>query len=199
MRSLVFVGCNFGPDVTKVVQDYDLIWLFEPITEIALTLAEEFHAEQYRDKAIMVVNAACWTDNETRPFRIYNTNGLSSSLGTITEQAVETFSGNDLSLFDERTCRCVRLDSYLPAWLTSLVIDAQGADLTILKTIEPWLTCGRIEAIQIECDGDGFKHYEGLEDNSESSLVEYMRQFPYTATRVPDRSDANPDYLFVRK
>ena len=193
-RSLAFVGCNIGADVDREVDAHDAIWLFEPIPEVAAALLERYI--DYRGKAIKIVNAACWSDSEPRRFHLYNRNGLSSSLGTVTQQAAEFFSAHDLDLLDSLWVRCTVLSEYLPIHLTKLIIDAQGADLAILKTVEPWLESGRIETIKVECDGPGFQHYNGIGDNSQDSLLEYMGQFPYIAERVAQRRAEHPDWVF---
>ena len=197
-RSLAFVGCNIGADVDREVDAHEACWLFEPIPEVASALLERYSARKYMGKAITIVNAACYSDTETRPFNLYNINGLSSSLGRVTDQASELFVSQDLSLIDTIDVPCVMLSQYLPLWLDTLIVDAQGADLAILQTIEPWLQHKRIGRVQVECDGDGFRHYSGLSDNSESSLLEYMSRFDYSCSRVPEKIDENPDWMFTR-
>ena len=196
-RSLAFVGCNIGADVDRAVSEHDVCWLFEPIPEIAVELLRKYSGKSYRDKSIRVINAACHTEAGTRPFNLYNVNGLSSSLGTITEESVAAYSKFDLSLIDTIEVNCTVLSDYLPLWLDTLIIDAQGADLDILRTVEAWLAGGRIGTIQIECDGDEFRNYDGLGDNSQASLLAYMERFPYSATRVPNKVKHNPDWVFA--
>ena len=78
-----------------------------------------------------------------------------------------------------------------------LLIDAQGMDFTILKTIGPWLTESRVKLIQMEAEGKGFRHYDGLPDNAEESIVEWMRQFPqYVASKLPGKLEEQPDLVF---
>lgn len=197
-KSLAFVGCNIGADVDREVAAHDVCWLFEPIPEVALALLDRYSGDRYRDKSIKIVNAACYSDCQPRSFNLYNRNGLSSSLGTVTQQAVDRFCGNDLSLIDTITVNCTVLSEYLPIWLDTLIIDAQGADLEILRTVHHWLDAGRIGRIKVECDGDGFRHYDGLEDNSQSALLDFMSQYQYTGYRVRGRIDDHPDWEFFR-
>lgn len=178
MKTLVFVGSNIGHDVTRAVDSHDACWLFEPIPEVAQALQEQFYGEAYRDKAITVVNAACWSESGTKDFNLYNTNGLSSSLGEITPEAVEHYSPKyDLSLIATIKVRTVNLADYMPAWVDTLVIDAQGADLTILKTIQWWLQNGRIGSMNVECDHE-FQNYSGMPGNSFEEQKLYLDQFP---------------------
>lgn len=196
-RSLAFVGCNVGQDVDRAVSEHDVCWLFEPLPDLAVELFRKYASKDYRNKSIRVINAACYIEAGKRPFNLYNVNGLSSSLGTITDAAVAAYSKFDLSLIDTIEVNCTVLSDYLPMWLDTLIIDAQGADLDILRTVEAWLDSGRIGTIQIECDGDEFRNYDGLGDNSQASLLAYMERFPYSATKVPNKVKHNPDWVFV--
>lgn len=198
MKSLAWVGSNIGLDVDREIDDHDAIWLFEPLPEVACALCARYSAPQYAGKAIRIIQAACWTHCGREKFNIYNTNGLSSSLGKMTRQAIDLYENFDLSLIETIEVQCTVLSLYLPYWLDKLMIDAQGADLTILRTVEYWLREGRIRQIVVECDGDGFQHYEGLGSNCESDLLALMANYPYRAERVDGRRRENPDWLFTR-
>jgi hypothetical protein len=79
-----------------------------------------------------------------------------------------------------------------------LVIDAQGMDFAILKTLEPYIRQSRIGFIQLEADGPGYRHYTGTPDNSEEAILAWMARYPqYQATRQPDRVVAQPDLVFM--
>jgi hypothetical protein len=74
------------------------------------------------------------------------------------------------------------------------MIDAQGMDLAILKTMRPFFERRAVRRVIHEIDVDGFRHYDGLPDNSLSGAVQYMEQFgSYQPYRLPDRNDFNFD------
>jgi hypothetical protein len=78
--------------------------------------------------------------------------------------------------------------------IQTLVTDAQGMDLAILKTMEPYFRRRAVQRVIHETDADGFRHYDGLPDNSLSGAVAYMEQFGcYRPSRMPDRNDFNFD------
>lgn len=190
MRSLIFVGCNATKDVFEAIDCCDVVLLFEPLEEVARKVAERVCESDYQYKFVKVVQAACFTDNQPRALSVYNKAGLSSSLGTITAQAVEHYKDRaDLHLQQRRQVSCVNLRDYMPMWLDNLVIDAQGADLTILKTIELWIQEKRIGYIRAECDPPGFRHYEGLPDNSREAMVEYLSGFGYDVSVTEEGFD----------
>jgi len=197
IRRLVFVGCNIGLDVDQLVAAHDICWLIEPIPEVATALRRRYKTT--RDKVVFVIQKACYRESAFAPFRIYNKNGLSSSLGTVTPESRQAYATADLSLCDEITVECVNLNSLLPPdqFVDTLIIDAQGADLAILKTVHNRLARGLFGTVTAEADGDEFANYSGLEDNSATAMVRYMSQFPYDCRRVPGRVDWNPDFQWT--
>jgi hypothetical protein len=149
-----------------------------------------------------VFQAACGDYFETKTLNVYNRNGLSSSLGSMTADAVELYGSRyDLSLQSTEYVRVVNLGAMLEMLIAvtidDLIIDAQGMDFTILKTVESWVRSSRIKRIQLEADGCGFRHYDGLPDNSEASILEWMSFYPqYEASRLPERLKEQPDLVF---
>ncbi len=194
VKSLVWVGSNIGEDVTRGVMDHDVSWLFEPITKLAEHLEDEFKDS---DKTVIVVNAAVFSDSEPRVLSMYNRNGVSSTLGTPSRFHQSCFPAVDWSLIGKQDVRCVRLDDYLPLCLSTLIVDTQGCDFEIMRTIEPWLRDGRIDFIRSECDGLQSMH-EGLPDNSAKGLIGYMSQFDYSMYKRPRKRQSNPDYEWRR-
>lgn len=173
MSVLVFVGPNCTSEIAGLVAKYDQSYLFEPLPNVA---------QQLRDlvgKRANIINAACGECEGQAAFHVYNKNGLSSSLGTVTEQAKSVFANADLSLQATISVDVINLHEWLVArkidHIDRLIIDAQGMDLAILKTLEPMLSAGRIRFVTAEADGAGFKHYDGTPDNSVQGHVEFMR------------------------
>lgn len=196
VRSAVFVGCNATEDIKSVVEKHDVCILIDPLPDACGKLRKIFDQPSFRDKSVSVIQAACWKEHGKKRFNVYNKHGLSSSLGEVSDRAKNVFSWVDLSLRDTIEVDCIVLASVMPMWLSTLIIDAQGADLTILKTIEGWLANGRVEGVKIECDADGDKLYNGLEDNSRSGVISYMKQFAYVL-ESEQHNPMNPDLTFV--
>jgi FkbM family methyltransferase len=152
---------------------------------------------------LMVFQAACGESFGTAQFHRYNIQGLSSSLGTMTGEAVEIYSAHyDLSLQETIEVQVLHLGLILQLigieTIHFLLLDCQGMDFTILKTVEPWISESRVALIQLEADGDGFRHYDGLPDNSEASIIEWMRQFPqYELSYIEGRMVQQPDLIFA--
>jgi len=199
MTTCVIVGQNH-PDkaLERLVAIHDRVIVFEPLPEAAASCRYA-----YKDcPELIVFQAACGDYFETKTLNVYNQNGLSSSLGSMTADAVELYGGRyDLSLQSTEHVRVVNLGAMLEmliVWtIDDLIIDAQGMDFTILKTVEPLVCLSRIKRIQLEADGCGFRHYEGLPGNSEASILEWMKSYPqYEASRLPERMKEQPDLVF---
>lgn len=200
MKTLVWVGSNIGKDVSDAVEWHDVAILFEPLPEVVAALREQFGSPRWRHKCVVVIPAACWSLAGRFPFNIYmQKNGLASSLGTVTDQAASFYGGEkgyDLQLRAKIEVNCVRLCDYMPEFVETLIVDAQGADLAILQTVEPWLRQRRICSVIVECDGPEFRHYDGLGDNSESALLDFMRSCGYDGERDNRTLRQNPDWNF---
>ena len=194
VKSLAWVGSNLGGDVTRAVMDHDVSWLFEPIKKVAEYLVNEFRDS---NKTVVVVNAAVFSDAKPRTLSMYNRNGVSSTLGTPSQFHKDCNQEVDWKLIGKQVVRCVRLDDYLPLRLSTLIVDTQGCDFEILRTVEPWLREGRIDFIRSECDGLQSMH-DGLPDNSARSILDFMGNFDYTCRKILLRRQSSPDYEWRR-
>jgi FkbM family methyltransferase len=201
MKTAVIVGQNY-PDKTldKLVEMHDRVIVFEPLSAAASACRKKYAGV---DKVI-VFEAACGESWQTTTFNIYNTNGLSSSLGEVTQQAKEVFADHDLSLINTAQVYVVNLGAMLDMlsvkFVDCLMIDAQGMDFAILKTVHYLIESSAIGFIQLESDGPGYRHYTGTPDNSEAAVIEWMGKFPqYVADRLPNRKVEHPDLVFTLK
>ena len=199
MKTAVIIGQNY-PDkqLAYYADEFDRVIIFEPLPEAA-----EACRYAFKDSvSVIVYQAACGDVGGPAAFNQYNMQGLSSSLGTMTGEAVQIYSVlYDLSLTGTIEVQVVNLGTVLQMLgveqIEFLKIDAQGMDFTILKTVEPWIATSKVGLIQIEADGDGFRHYDGLPDNSESAIVEWMQKFPkYEASKLTGRRVEQPDLIF---
>ena len=199
MKTAVIVGQNY-PDyyLQEIVNNHDRVIIFEPLPDAASACREACEDIP----GAIVFQSACGDSFGNASFNIYNIDGLSSSLGTMSADAAELYSPDyDLSLRGTIEVQVLHLGFILQMIGVSVIdllfIDAQGMDFTILKTVEPWLTESRVKRVQMEADGMGFQHYNGLPDNSDSSILEWMKRFPqYAASRLDGRRDEQPDLVF---
>jgi FkbM family methyltransferase len=200
MKTAVIVGQN-QPDyyLQEMVNEHDRVIIFEPLPDAAKA-CQEFCSDML---GVIVFEAACGEAFSNAAFNCYNVDGLSSSLGTISADAVQLYGEDyDLSLTGTIDVQVLHLGFMLQMMgvetIDLLFIDAQGMDFTILKTAEPWLAESRLKTVQMEADGIGFIHYHGLPDNSEDSIREWMKQFPqYAVSCLDGRREEQPD-LFLQ-
>lgn len=194
-KTLVVIGPNYGDaQIAKLCQEHSEVYFFEPLPEVCRWL----RTMNYGNPAVHVIEAACGAAEGFAVLRRYNEDGLSSSLGETTDEAKRLYANADLSL--QGTIRvdvinaCEWLQDRGRFGIETLLVDAQGMDLTILKTFAGWLERSMIRMIQCEADGDGATMYFGIGDNSEAGFDEFMATFPqYQKTKRVGCVTWNPD------
>jgi FkbM family methyltransferase len=199
VRTAVIVGQNYPDGCSDtIVERHDRTLIFEPLPEAAAACRE-----RYKDNPkVIVFEAACGAWFSREPFTVYNVNGLSSSLGSVTDDAKRLFYTQDLAAVGSHEVQVCNLGDVLAMLgidsLAVCVIDAQGMDFTILQTLNKLIEASAIEYIQLEADGEGFRHYDGLPDNSEATIARWMKQFPqYELQKLPGRVSFHPDLVFL--
>lgn len=202
-RVFVCVGPNRGDsEMLQLLQGHSRFFMFEPLPSAAQYLREQ---NAHLAAFFHVVEAACGDVEGKAKLTVYNHNGVSSSLGKCTNQARQMYQGVDLLEQDEVEVDVINLCTFMQLagvqQIETLLIDAQGMDLAILKTMRPYLERRAIRRIIHECDGYGFRHYDGLPDNSMAGAVEFMEQFECygSPSFMPHRNEFNFDLLWELK
>jgi hypothetical protein len=193
MKTCVIVGQNYPDGMSDtLVAQHDLTLIFEP-----LDAPYRACVDWYAGKDVLVFELACGKPQGVKTMNVYNDRGVSSSLGVVTEESKDLYKNHNLDLRGGQDVVVVDLGFFLLAMgvePNTVCIDAQGMDLTVLKTLKPFLVWKNIETLRCEADGDGKKMYDGLPDNSVEGFMEFMSQFPaYKFSMVPDRVSWNPD------
>ena len=196
-RIAVIIGPNKGDcEMQSQIGGHHEYYLFEPMPDAAQWLSDN-----NSDSMVHVVQAACGIHTGRSTMNMYN-NGLSSSLGICTDQAREVYAGYDLTHAGTLEVDVVNVYEYLTGCgvneITTLLTDAQGMDLVILKTMSPWLQSRRIQTIICEADNDVFRHYDDLPSNRVSDFDAFMQAFPWYR-RVDDYQPeiANPNLKWI--
>lgn len=177
---LVFVGPGNTKDAGEWIEIHDDCVLIEPHPDMAEYCRRSF-------PECTVVESACVGRPGPRTLMHYN-NGLSSSVGTLTRQARQCYDYVDWTLEGTTHVAGERLPDILDRlgvdYITSLVIDAQGMDLSILKTMRNWLRAGSIDFIQAESFHPEFRHYDGVPANDFVNHMRFMRRYDYDPERL---------------
>lgn len=195
-KVFVCVGPNTGDvEMAKLVVGHDRFYFFEPLPEAAAWLRE--HNKRSADQ-VHVIEAACGTEDGEAVLTVYNKRGESSSLGKCSKQATEAFSGVDWKEYGQVPVKVVNLCNFMQyvgcEQIETLLIDAQGMDLAILKTMQPYLERRAVRRVIHEIDANGFQHYDGLPDNSIFGAIAFMERIGgYAMRRIPDRNSLNFD------
>ena len=195
-KVFVCVGPNTGDvEMAKLVAGHDRFYFFEPLPEAAAWLREH---NKYSADHVHVIEAACGTEDGESVLTVYNKRGESSSLGKCSKQASEAFCGVDWREYRQVPVKVINLYYFMQhvncEHIETLLVDAQGMDLEILKTMRPYLERRAIKRIIHEIDADGFRHYDGLPENSLSAAIEFMQSIGgYEMSRVENRNSLNFD------
>ena len=196
MKTLVYVGPNCTKEIAGFVDRHDVSFLFEPLPEAADKLRSMFEHRA----GVFVIQAACGEADGFQTFHRYN-NGLSSSLFEVTPEAQELFSRADLSGDGSMNVMTLHLGNWLDrnsvGFIDTLILDAQGSDLTILRTMGRRLSNGGVGVIRTEADDYGFQHYNGP-DNSLDEQIKFLSPFGYTPSIVSGTVDFHPDVIWQR-
>jgi|TARA_B100001939_G_scaffold52335_1_gene41552 FkbM family methyltransferase len=159
MSTLVYVGANVGSSLWSMFDKFDDVYVFEPDPEMFSQLKKRYKQFEW----VTLVNAAC--ANETGKAKFYITpNRVSSSMSTVST----TTHPIDHPQMDMREIEVdtINLAEYLSDqgvdYIDFYLSDAQGSDLNILKTMQPYIDEKKIDQMYIETHGDGLYLYTDL-------------------------------------
>jgi FkbM family methyltransferase len=171
MSTLVYIGANVGFSLGALFRDFDKVYAFEPDPEMFEQLSSTY--ESY--KHVTLVNAACTDLNGEATFYITG-NRVASSLGDGSKEFKDRH-GFNASVIKEIKVKTINLCEYLESegveFIDLYFSDAQGSDLTILKTMKSYLDDKKIGELFIETHEDGTFLYDGL-DNQFSGFKEIL-------------------------
>ena len=161
MKTLVYVGANIGSSLWNMIQNYDVVYSFEPDPEMFIQLEKRFKQFEW----VTLVNAACSESDGEVDFYI-TPNRVSSSLADASsvEKSAEGFSQHVQKIIKVKT---INLSNYLQSKgveeIDTYLSDAQGSDLNILKSIKDYyVDTKKIKTLIIETHGDGIEIYDNL-------------------------------------
>lgn len=201
-KVFVCVGPNTGDsEMQEIAKGHDVFLMFEPLPSAAKWLRDN---NKNADDVFHVIEAACGQENGKSTLTVYNTKGVSSSLGFCTEQSRKLYSQVDWTPAEQIEVDVVHLGDFLSRHgvkeIETLLIDAQGMDVAILRTLENYLRASKIKRIIHEVDGDGYRMYDGLPDNSISAAVAFMDGIGnYNGQMLPNRNHWNFDIEWTLK
>lgn len=177
MKKVAFyIGANKGYGLRDHIEKYDEIHVFEPDPEMFDELKSNYHGVNN----LILNKCACYLNNGKHTLYVTE-NRVSTSLGDVDTSTfdtigyhsggkppIKTFEVNTVNLYDY--FKLNRIDE-----IEFLLTDAQGADLTILKTIKPYIDNKKIKRFFCETHNNGKSLYVGL-DNSFDGFKELLSE-----------------------
>lgn len=187
MKTLVYVGAHVGVGLSKYVEDHDRVYAFEPDPVTFMSLAERFGSVS----GVRLINAACSDKDGEATFYLFNSRQSSSLSDANPSYAARTH--------DKTIVKTINLYDFLVSegveYIDTYVSDVQGADLSVLRTIEPFVRGRKIGIMEIETHWDGPRIYEDF-DNSISAFRKFMIP-EYTPQHVWLGGPARHEFSFI--
>lgn len=183
------VGAHGGGHPLEIAMQDDsvLVYGFEPNIRIAARNAG------LRPNYVVVAAAVAEVDG-VAPFHIADAD-TGSSLLPVREDNARRWHGGTLTVLATVPVPTVRLDTFMDMagvdgaeWL---FVDAQGADLSVLKSAGRRLA--DVEHVRVEVAVTPYPVYRGAPTKRE--MLDYLNSFGFTLTEVQPVSDGQEEYL----
>jgi FkbM family methyltransferase len=171
---LVYIGLHRGESFDQIFGSYEACYGFEANPELFEALVRKYRGHP----RVHLVNAAVDERGGETEFHISSNDGASSSLGHF-DDAWANYRKGDVRMVKTIRVRCVNLLDFCRQHgidrIDDYVSDIQGMDLTVLKTMKPFIDQRRIGTITCEVAKDGRRNiYRDLPDNSASGFAELL-------------------------
>ncbi len=164
---LVYVGMNNGDGFDAIFRKYQECYCFEADPDLFDKLKQKY----VKYKFVHLFNVAAADYSGEIEFNISNNAGRSSSVGHFSQD----WAGGGESIEMVKTIKvpCVNLYLFLQQqkidFIDEYISDIQGFDLTVLKTLKPYIDNKKIKYITCEVAKDR-NIYDDIGDNSEQAF-----------------------------
>jgi FkbM family methyltransferase len=164
---LVYVGMNHGDGFDAIFRKYQKCYCFEADPD----LFDKLNHKYSKYKFVHLFNVAAADYNGEIEFNISNNSGRSSSVGNFSQDW--SGGGEGIEMIKTIKVPCVNLYLFLQQkkidFIDEYVSDIQGFDLTVLKTLKPYIDNKKINYITCEVAKDR-NIYNDIGDNSEKAF-----------------------------
>lgn len=168
--TLVYVGIHRGREFDTIFKSYHRCYGFEADPELFALLVEKYREHPH----VKLFNYAAAEANGPMTLNISSNAGASSSLGVFDDEW-DSFRSGEITMVKQITVQAVNLNDFLTAegvrFVDDYISDIQGMDLTVLRTLKPFIDEGRIGSITVETTReDKGNIYKNLPGNQESGF-----------------------------
>jgi len=169
MKTLIYIGANNGDGLISHLNNFDIVYAFEPLPEAYEILKKRF----WNVSHLKLINAACSISEGKSDFYLTHKNQCSSFY-----KIHEEYEDKSLREFSKKvTIQTINLRNFLNKenikYIDHYVSDAQGFDFKILSTIEDFINDKKINSLFIETHSDKAKIYENA-DNKFSNFKKML-------------------------
>ena len=175
---LVYLGLHKGDGFDELMHSHRICYGFEANPELYEQLKKRYRYY----KNVFIINAAVTDYNGKITFNISSNNGASSSIGEFKK------GWNDsIKMIKSIEVPAIRLSDFLNErdidFIDTYCSDIQGNDLTVLKTLSPWIKSKKIGSITCETSKDMHQNIYELGDNSESGFKALLNENYFLAAK----------------
>ena len=164
-KILIYVGVNKGYGLYTLLtkNNFDQVYGFEPDPELYENVNKLFSPYSF----IKIINSACSTVNGTSKLFITK-NRCSTSLAEPNKQEFNPKCGDGIDVLNTIEVNTVNLFDFIKEnnikQIDYLVLDTQGNDFNILKTLETLINDKKIKTIFTETHKNGHFFYSGMDN-----------------------------------
>lgn len=185
-KSLLFVGANDMKEIDHYVKDYFYGIFIEPYYPVYLKLLKNLNETNTKHGTNYIAVNKLITNDDDKDY-IFNIFSNDSHSSSIFEPNPETFKW-DVSVNGKINLKSTRLNTLLkdyPLNKFDAVIDVQGAELEVLKSLDSYIN--QIEKLTIEVSKQEFYKGAVLFDDLNKYLIE--KGFELQTKDIPDHGD----------
>lgn len=175
-KVLLYVGVNKGYGLATLLssKQFDVAYGFEPDPELFSMVESMFKPYPF----IKLINAACSNDDTVSELFITK-NRCSTSLAKPDTKLFDSGCGEGIDILKTIQVKTINLLNFIEEnniqFIDHIVLDTQGNDYNILKTLEPLIKNKKIKTIFTETHKDGCFLYPGM-DNQFNRFKELLSE-----------------------
>jgi FkbM family methyltransferase len=190
IQAIIDVGANDGRDALELAQSHTefQIFAFEPTPELVEKISSNMNKAfpEQKPKNFTIVPMAV---GESEGIARFHVNGMGdwgcSSLRQMKSDATNIPGRELIGITHQIDVRVVRLDTFCREHDIRLIgfihIDAQGADLSVLKSLGPYLSCVQAGVLEASTSAESSSY---VTDNTIQNVCCFLRDSGFEITHI---------------
>jgi FkbM family methyltransferase len=195
-KILIYAGANIGKNLLKLSKNFDECYAFEASPDVFKRLK----ANTENQKNIYIFNVAL-TVEESLDTVFYTYDGMPAS-GSISSEMCDRHI-DKVKGIKKHTVPAVNLMNFLKEkninHISHFFSDLQGMDFSVLQTLEPLITEGKVDKITCEVEQDNKEnHYKDLTENRRCNFDNLLKDKYIISSIIGPKDWITNDITWVR-